>query len=544
MGREDAICLHDWYSQAPIGIVAETNGAQVAPEREIRMHVPTAPLTDTEPESIHVRRVVALAIIAALGGFLFGYDSSVINGANKAVFANFNITEGFVQGFVVSIALLGSALGAFIGGRFAQKYGRKRVMLVAAALFLVAGIGTGLPIGIYDFMFWRVVGGFAIGLAAVVSPMYIAEIAPAKYRGRLISLFQFAIVIGIFATQLVNQVIVTIAGGSASNEIGPLEAWQWMFILMVIPAAIYGLLAAGLPESPRYLVGIGRFDQAKKVLESIFVGDVEPKIKSIRDSIDSEAKPTFSDLRSKKHLILPVVWLGLGLAVFQQFVGINAVFYYSNLIWSSVGFPESEAFTTSTIISLVNVVFTVVAILLIDRVGRKPLLLVGSCGMALTLGTLAVLFATAPKIVAGPRGCSVNRGPSDPLRHRRHHRRPRPQHLRCLLCRNLGPDRLGAAWRDVPQLDPSRRPQRDRDGELARQLRRVGNVSRPRQCLARPRLRVVHALRRPLDLLCLEVRQRDQGCRARSDGRARERTQTRITQSHADRSTPCRRQRR
>ncbi len=402
MGREDAICLHDWYSQAPIGIVAETNGAQVAPEREIRMHVPTAPLTDTEPESIHVRRVVALAIIAALGGFLFGYDSSVINGANKAVFANFNITEGFVQGFVVSIALLGSALGAFIGGRFAQKYGRKRVMLVAAALFLVAGIGTGLPIGIYDFMFWRVVGGFAIGLAAVVSPMYIAEIAPAKYRGRLISLFQFAIVIGIFATQLVNQVIVTIAGGSASNEIGPLEAWQWMFILMVIPAAIYGLLAAGLPESPRYLVGIGRFDQAKKVLESIFVGDVEPKIKSIRDSIDSEAKPTFSDLRSKKHLILPVVWLGLGLAVFQQLVGINAVFYYSNLIWSSVGFPESEAFTTSTIISLVNVVFTVVAILLIDRVGRKPLLLVGSCGMALTLGTLAVLFATAPKIVAGP----------------------------------------------------------------------------------------------------------------------------------------------
>ncbi len=402
LGRECAICLHDWYSQGPIAIVTETNGVQAAPEREIHMHVPTATLTDTEPEGVNVRRVVALAIVAALGGFLFGYDSSVINGANQAVFANFNITEGFAQGFVVSIALLGSALGAFIGGGLAQKYGRKRVMLIAAALFLVAGIGTGLPIGIYDFMFWRVVGGFAIGLAAVVSPMYIAEIAPAEYRGRLISLFQFAIVIGIFATQLVNQAIVTIAGGSASNEIGPLEAWQWMFILMVIPAAIYGLLAAGLPESPRYLVEIGRFDQAKKVLQSIFVGDVDPKIKSIRDSIDSETKPTLSDLRSKKHLILPLVWIGLGLAIFQQFVGINAVFYYSNLIWSSVGFPESEAFTTSTIISLVNVVFTVVAILLIDRVGRKPLLLVGSCGMALMLGTLAVLFATAPKIVAGP----------------------------------------------------------------------------------------------------------------------------------------------
>ena len=207
--------------------------------------------------------------------------------------------------------------------------------------------------------------------------------------------------IGIFATQLVNQVIITIAGGSASNDIGPLQAWQWMFILMVVPAAIYGLLAARLPESPRYLVEADRFDEAKVVLERIFKGDVMPKIQSIRSSIDAEVEQKFSDLRSKKHVLLPIVWLGLGLAIFQQFVGINAVFYYSNLIWASVGFDETEAFKTSTIISVVNVVFTIVAILLIDRVGRKPLLLVGSLGMAVTLGTLAVVFSTAPKIVAG-----------------------------------------------------------------------------------------------------------------------------------------------
>lgn len=365
------------------------------------MNVPSATQADTEPNQYHVGKVVALAIVAALGGFLFGYDSSVINGANKAVFAEFNITDGFIQGFVVSIALLGSAVGAFVGGKLAQRFGRRRVMLVAAVLFLIAGVGTGLPVGIADFMLWRVVGGFAIGLAAVVSPMYISEIAPADVRGRLTSLFQFAIVIGIFATQLVNQVIITIAGGSASNDIGPLQAWQWMFILMVVPAAIYGLLAARLPESPRYLVEADRFDEAKVVLERIFVGDVMPKIQSIRSSIDAEVEQKFSDLRSKKHVLLPIVWLGLGLAIFQQFVGINAVFYYSNLIWASVGFDETEAFKTSTIISVVNVVFTIVAILLIDRVGRKPLLLVGSLGMAATLGTLAVVFATAPKIVAG-----------------------------------------------------------------------------------------------------------------------------------------------
>jgi SP family sugar:H+ symporter-like MFS transporter len=373
------------------------------------MHLPAAS-ADAIPERVHVGRVTALAVIAALGGFLFGYDSSVINGANKAIYERFDVTGGLFQGFVVSVALLGSAVGAFVGGRLAQRYGRKRVMLIAAVLFLIAGLGSAFPITIWDFMVWRIVGGFAIGLAAIVSPMYIAEIAPAHMRGRLSSLFQFAIVIGIFATQVINQIILNSAGGSASNELGPLEAWQWMFVLMAVPATGYFLLAFTLPESPRYLVSIDAGDRAKRVLESIFIEPVEAKLAAIRESIDTEAKPTLADLRAKGSFFLPIVWIGLALAVFQQFVGINAVFYYSNLIWESVGYPPSEAFTTSTIISMVNVVFTVVAILLVDRIGRKPLLLVGSVGMAVSLAVIAWVFVMAPQSASGTPDLSATQG--------------------------------------------------------------------------------------------------------------------------------------
>ena len=373
------------------------------------MHLPAAS-ADATPERVHVGRVTALAVIAALGGFLFGYDSSVINGANEAIYERFDVTGGLFQGFVVSVALLGSAVGAFVGGRLAQRYGRKRVMLIAAVLFLIAGLGSAFPIAIWDFMTWRIVGGFAIGLAAIVSPMYIAEIAPAHMRGRLSSLFQFAIVIGIFATQVINQIILNGAGGSASNDLGPLQAWQWMFVLMVVPATVYFLLAFTLPESPRYLVSIDASDRAKRVLESIFIEPVEAKLAAIRESIDTEAKPTLADLRAKGSFFLPIVWIGLALAVFQQFVGINAVFYYSNLIWESVGYPPSEAFTTSTIISIVNVVFTVVAILLVDRIGRKPLLLVGSVGMAVSLAVIAWVFVMAPQSANGTPDLSSTQG--------------------------------------------------------------------------------------------------------------------------------------
>ena len=341
-------------------------------------------------------RVIGLASTAALGGFLFGFDSAVINGAASAIKSTFALSS-FALGLVVSIALIGSAIGAWFAGYLAERFGRRRVMLVAAALFLLSAFGQAFPLGIYDLCFWRLVGGAGIGVASVMAPMYIAEIAPAQLRGRMGSLQQFAIVIGIFSTGLTNYLILSAAGGNSLNEwLFGIPAWRWMFLTMVIPALIYGYFAWRLPESPRYLVEIGKYDEATAVLSQIYTDDVSSRVEDIRVSMQGEHKPRMSDLRGKRFGLLPLVWIGIILSSLQQFVGINAVFYYSNTIWEAVGFSEDQAFQTSLITTGVNVAFTVVAIALVDRVGRKPLLLVGSFGMVAMLGTLTYVFGTAP----------------------------------------------------------------------------------------------------------------------------------------------------
>jgi sugar porter (SP) family MFS transporter len=346
-------------------------------------------------------RVVGLATTAALGGFLFGYDSAVINGAASALKSLFGLSD-IALGFVVSIALIGSAIGAWFAGGLADRFGRRRVMLVAAALFLIAAIGQAFPIGVIDLMLWRFIGGAGIGVASVMAPMYIAEIAPAPIRGRMGALQQFAIVIGIFATGLVNFVVLQAAGGNARNTwLLGLEAWQWMFLSMVVPAIVYALLVLRIPESPRYLVAIGDTAKASEVLSTIYTVDVTPMVRDIEETLQGDHKPRFSDIRGRALGLMPIVWIGIMLSAFQQFVGINAVFYYSNTIWESVGFSESQAFQTSLITTGINVVFTIVAIALVDRVGRKPLLLVGSAGMVATLATLTWVFGTAPTNAAG-----------------------------------------------------------------------------------------------------------------------------------------------
>ncbi|MFM8774323.1 MAG: MFS transporter, partial [Actinomycetota bacterium] len=230
-------------------------------------------------------RVVGLASTAALGGFLFGYDSAVINGAATALKDIFGL-GGFAIGFVVSIALIGSAIGAWFAGSLADRFGRKKVMLVAAALFLVAAIGQAFPLGVYDLCLWRFIGGAGIGVASVMAPMYIAEIAPPQIRGRMGSLQQFAIVIGIFATGLVNFLVLKAAGGNARNEwLLGLEAWQWMFLSMLIPAVVYALLVLRNPESPRYLVSIGKTAEATGVLSTIYTVDVTPIVDDIEQSL-------------------------------------------------------------------------------------------------------------------------------------------------------------------------------------------------------------------------------------------------------------------
>ena len=339
--------------------------------------------------------VIRLSLTAALGGFLFGYDSAVINGAVKAIGDQFSASSA-VLGFTVSSALLGAAAGALTAGRVADRYGRLRAMWVAAALFLVSAVGSGVASSLEMLVVFRVIGGFAVGVASVIAPTYIAEIAPARIRGRLGSLQQLAIVSGIFLALLADYALASAAGGSEKDLWLGLEAWRWMFLAMAVPAVVYGGLALTIPESPRYLVAKGRLDEARSVLRRVLGNiDLEAKVAQIKETLQRETRPSMRDLRGPAFGLLPIVWVGIGLSVFQQFVGINVIFYYSSVLWQAAGFNESDALIITVITSVVNVVTTLIAIATIDRYGRRPLLIIGSIGMALTLGTLAVVFGTA-----------------------------------------------------------------------------------------------------------------------------------------------------
>ncbi|MER7625108.1 sugar porter family MFS transporter [Streptomyces sp. NPDC126503] len=344
----------------------------------------------------HLGHVIFITASAAMGGFLFGYDSSVINGAVEAIRDRYDIGSGTLAQ-VIAIALIGCAIGAATAGRIADRIGRIRCMQIAAVLFSVSAVGSALPFALWDLAFWRVVGGFAIGMASVIGPAYIAEVAPAAYRGRLGSFQQAAIVIGIAISQLVNYGILQLADGDQRGEIGGLEAWQWMLGVMVVPALLYGLLSFAIPESPRFLISVGRKDRAKEVLAEVegHGVDLDRRVAEIERAMRSEHKSTFRDLfaAGARFKLLPIVWVGIGLSVFQQLVGINVAFYYSATLWQSVGIDPSGSFFYSFTTSIINIVGTVIAMVLVDRVGRRPLALVGSAGMAIALAFEAWAFS-------------------------------------------------------------------------------------------------------------------------------------------------------
>ena len=340
-------------------------------------------------------RVIGVSIAAALGGFLFGFDTAVINGAVDALAGSasgFDLGVG-LKGFAVSSALIGCAVGAWFAGPLANRFGRIPVMVTAAVLFLASSVGSGLAFGVIDLIIWRIVGGLGVGAASVIAPAYIAEVSPARMRGRLGSLQQLAIVSGIFVALLSDALLADVAGGAAEPLWG-LTAWRWMFMAEAIPALIYGLFALRLPESPRYLVAKGEIDRASEILTTVTgTVDVKAKITEITGTINTERSESLRDLRGNRLGLKPIVWVGILLSVFQQFVGINVIFYYSTTLWQSVGFGEAQALTITVITSVTNIVVTVVAILLVDRVGRRIMLLVGSVGMTLTLGLMAVAFS-------------------------------------------------------------------------------------------------------------------------------------------------------
>ncbi|WP_174557704.1 sugar porter family MFS transporter [Mycobacterium sp. ST-F2] len=340
-------------------------------------------------------RIILIASVAALGGLLFGYDSAVINGAVKAIEEDFAV-KGAVLGFAVASALLGAAAGAMTAGRIADRIGRLRVMQIAAVLFLASSVIAGLAPEIITLVIGRVVGGLGVGIASVIAPAYIAETSPARIRGRLGSLQQLAIVLGIFLALLVDYVLADWAGSANSQLWMGLDAWRWMFLSMAIPAVAYGVLATTIPESPRYLVATHRISEARRVL-TLLLGEknLEITITRIQQSLEGDTKPSWKELKSPSGRIYPIVWVGLLLSMFQQFVGINVIFYYSNMLWQAVGFKESASFQITVFTSVVNIATTIVAIALVDKLGRKPLLLVGSAGMTVTLATMAVCFSAA-----------------------------------------------------------------------------------------------------------------------------------------------------
>jgi SP family arabinose:H+ symporter-like MFS transporter len=323
--------------------------------------------------------VISITLVAAIGGLIFGFDTAIVAGATRYMKEQFSLNS-LQEGWAVSVVLIGCMFGAGLAGPISDRIGRRRFMLISAALFLVSAVGCALPRTITEFVIFRFVGGLGIGSAAVLSPLYIAEVSPARVRGALVSVNQLAIVTGILLAYFVNWVF---AGSGPAN-------WRWMYAMGAIPSVLFFLLLLRVPESPRWLVKNGREDEARTVLTRADSAEAAAAgIREIKDTLALEGgsfreifRPAF-----RRPLLIAVV-----LAIFQQITGINAILYYAPRIFEGAGFARMSAIGQSTIVGLVNMLFTVVAIVLADKVGRRPLLLVATGGMGVSLVLLGAAF--------------------------------------------------------------------------------------------------------------------------------------------------------
>lgn len=344
----------------------------------------------------NTRLILLISFVATIGGFLFGFDSGVINGTVDGLKTAFN-SDTMGTGFNVASILVGCAIGAFFAGRLADRWGRRTVLLISAVLYLVTSWGAGIAGSSLEFVFYRLAGGLAVGAASVMAPAYIAEVAPARYRGRLATVQQIAIISGLFAAFLSNYVLAKFAGSASNILWWDFEAWRWMFWIEILPSAVFLVALLFIPESPRYLVVKGNKTSALSVLTRLY-GEAEGtrKLGEIDASLAADHhRPRLSDLISKATgKVRPIVWVGIGLATFQQLVGINVVFYYGAVLWQAVGFSESDALLINVLSGALSIGACIVTVLLIDRIGRKPLLWVGSVGMAISLGVLTWTFAS------------------------------------------------------------------------------------------------------------------------------------------------------
>jgi len=320
---------------------------------------------------------IGISLIAALGGFLFGFETAVISGAEKTIQALWHLSSGW-QGFTVASSLIGTVIGSIIAGIPAQKYGRKKVLSVIAVMYLLSAIGCALtPVWIL-FITFRFIGGIAVGASSVVGPMYISEVAPARIRGRLAGSFQLMIVGGIFIAYLTNFFFADMGESS----------WRWMLGIMIIPAALFAILLRFIPESPRWLVLNNRDEEAKAVFEKTGEGHAIDVIREEHELSKGGIKEKLFSGKYRKPILYAVL-----LAMFNQLSGINAILYYAPRIFEMAGFDKSDAYLQPVYIGAANLLFTIIAMTVIDKFGRKTLLLIGCIGLIAFLGLTANAFS-------------------------------------------------------------------------------------------------------------------------------------------------------
>jgi SP family sugar:H+ symporter-like MFS transporter len=355
----------------------------------------------TPPDRTNLGFVILISVVATIGGFLFGFDSGVINGTVEGLQIAFD-SDSVGTGFNVASMLLGCAAGAAFAGTLSDLFGRRMMMIVAAVFFIVSAWGSGIASSSTEFVFFRILGGLAVGAASVMAPAYISEVAPARYRGRLTTIQQVAIILGLFIAFLSNFFIAGSAGSAVNEWLLGFEAWRWMFWMELIPATIFLVALLFIPESPRFLVARDREDKARGILERISGATRgRQKVVEIRESLANDHKPRLTDIFGGKVIVKPIVWIGIGLAVFQQLVGINVIFYYGAVLWQAAGFSESDALMQNVLSGGLSIAAVAVGLLVIDVIGRKPMLAIGSLGMAVTLGLVAYAFSTGTPYFAG-----------------------------------------------------------------------------------------------------------------------------------------------
>jgi len=324
--------------------------------------------------------VVLISIVAALGGLLFGFDTAVISGTLNFIQPYFGLSEAGL-GWTVSSLLFGCMVGVMLAGKAGDRFGRKRVLMFAAFLFFLSAVGSAMAHSLPVFVMARMTGGVAVGVASILSPMYIAELAPARHRGFLVSLNQLAIVTGILVAFFSNWLLV---------DTGP-DNWRWMLLVMAAPAIFLFVCLFLVPESPRWLVAKNRKEEALHILGKTAGPELAgSEFTAIEETLKNHQESTYREITALK--IRPLLWMGIILAVFQQITGINTIMYYAPKIFASVGQSNDSALLQTVAIGATNLGFTIVAMLLIDRIGRKMLVLVGSAGMMVMLAGLSALF--------------------------------------------------------------------------------------------------------------------------------------------------------